>query len=176
MVRDIRLRNTALGGKPMVKGNDVYLSKRTEITIASPKGGREAWEELAPENYANIMSHESLHRAIDTTYGSKFRGSTNVSQEEKQAQMGIHQKEGFELGANDLKVMKEIGPEGLHSDIMKRVECANCGDSPDHMHGQHGCCGRQGCHMKLFLAHTTYGEGGVNRLMQKDWPSLRGLL
>ena len=47
--------------------------------------------------------------------------------------------------------------------------CTVCGGVADHRHGKHGCCGRQGCHMKLYLNHWTYGENGVNSYMRKNW-------
>lgn len=53
--------------------------------------------------------------------------------------------------------------------------CVNCGNGTAHMHGKHACCGRQGCHMKIYTEHWAYGEKRVSRHMKENWPSLRGL-
>lgn len=54
--------------------------------------------------------------------------------------------------------------------------CVNCGEYGTHMHGRHACCGRQGCHMKIYTEHWTYGEKQVGSRMEKNWPSLKGLM
>jgi hypothetical protein len=55
------------------------------------------------------------------------------------------------------------------------ASCVNCGRALRHKHGRHGCCGRLGCHYKIYTEHWTYGEKEVGRHTKENWPSIRGL-
>lgn len=54
--------------------------------------------------------------------------------------------------------------------LASHLQCQNCGQSAEHRHGQHGCCGGYLCHSLIGVRHDVFGES--NESYGFDWSGL----